>query len=251
LLPGYCGGRASAREIPEYVKENYMGKEAEIKTRAFQRIIGDLRANRAEAIDKAYEYFWDEHKPDEFLSGTALAMGFINFEDWLITDWKATEQGETFLDLYISKTGDLPEGEKDVLRKVGESVLSLYEVESVSKDKRVLIKDVLLGGEYSLRDRNLTRGLKKGDLFATRILQLDGGAVMSGCVYPYRKGDKRQVLRYIDKQFGRYVRNVRPGGTMRQYLKDYGDVFNLVWLNLFDNPVSEKQEIAAEGPAGG
>lgn len=217
-----------------------MGKEEDIKTGLFQKIIEDLRANQAEAIDKAYAYFWEEQNPDEFLSGTALCMGFINFEDWLVFDFKANEQGETFLDLYLKSNGDLPVQEQAVLQRIRDSVVSLFEVVSVSRDKRVVIKDLLLEGEYSLRDRNLTRGLKKGDIFAARILQLDGSAVMSGCVYPYRPVDRKQVLSYVDRQYSRFVRNVKPDGTMREYLKDYGDVFNLIWMNLIDNPVADQ-----------
>ncbi|MDA8079314.1 MAG: hypothetical protein M0Z79_10305 [Nitrospiraceae bacterium] len=218
-----------------------MGKEEDIKTRALQKIIVDLRMNHADAIDKAYAYFWDEYSPDEFLAGTALELGFINFEDWLVFDWKANEEGETFLDLRLRNRTDLPAEEREVLSRMRDSVLSLYEVASVSKDKRVLVKDILLSDEYSLRNRMLTRGLKKGDIFATRILHLDDGPAMSGCVYPYRREDRKKVLSYIDKQFSRYKRNVRADGTMREYLKDYGDVFNLVWLNFIQNPVKDTQ----------
>ncbi len=223
-----------------------MGKEEDIKTRALQKIIVDLRMNHAEEIDKAYAYFWDENSPDEFLAGTALELGFINFEDWLVFDWKATGEEKTFLDLYLSNQSDLPDEERRVLSRIRDSVLSLYEVTSVSRDKRVLVKDILLSDEHSLRNRMLTRGLKKGDIFATRILDLDDGPAMSGCVYPYRREDRKKVLSYIDKQFGRYKRNVRADGTMRDFLKDYGDVFNIVWLTFIQNHAKDGQE---SGPA--
>jgi hypothetical protein len=210
-----------------------MGKEEDIKSRLFQSIIEYVRDNHAEAIDKAYEYFWDEEHPDEIMSGTALELGFHNFEDWLIFDYRANENKETFIDIYMNGKRELTEEERAVLEKIKSSLLSLYEVVSVSKDKRVLIKDLLVGGEFSLRDKNLTRGLKKGDIFATRLLQLDGNSVMSGCVYPYPADQKKSVLTKIDKQFKRYLKNVNAEGTMRDYLRDYSDVFNLIWLGLF------------------
>ncbi len=210
-----------------------MGKEEDIKSRLFQSIIEYVRDNHAEEIDKAYEYFWDEEHPDEIMSGTALELGFHNFEDWLIFDYRANENKETFIDIYMNVKRELTEEERAVLEKIKGSLLSLYEVVSVSKDKRVLIKDLLVGGEFSLRDKNLTRGLKKGDIFATRLLQLDGNSVMSGCVYPYPADQRKSVLTRIDKQFKRYVKNVNAEGTMRDYLRDYSDVFNLIWLGLF------------------
>jgi hypothetical protein len=213
-----------------------MGKEEDIRTRLFQSIIHYVRTNHEEAIDKAYEYFWDEQHPDEIMSGTALALGFHNFEDWLLFDYRANEAKETFIDIYARSNKELTDEEREVLDKIKNSLISLYEVASVSKDKRVLLKDLLLGGDSSLRDKNLTRGLKKGDIFATRLLSLDGNTVMSGCVYPYSADRKKAVLDSIDKQFKRYMKNVNPEGEMKDFLKEYGDIFNLLWLNFIVGP---------------
>ena len=222
-----------------------MGKEEDLKSQLFQSVIEWIRTNHAETIDKAYEYFWDEESPDEFLKNTSLALGFINFEDWLMFDYKANEQKETFLDLYVKDNKGLKEEELDIVRKVKGSVLSLYEVLSVSKDKRVLIKDLLMGDEFSLREKALTRGLKKGDIFATRLLNLDGNTVMSGCVYPYTADKKENALNSINKQFKRYVKNVDPKGTMKDYLRDYGDVFNLLWMRFILDESAKKDKSTA------
>ena len=218
-----------------------MGKEAKKIKDLFQDIIQYIRLNHTEAIDRAYEYFWDKENPDEFLSGSALTLGFHNFEDWLVYDYKANEDGETFIDLFLKDRRDLPKEDSDLLMKARGSVMSLFEVTSVAKDKRVAIKDILLDGEADLREKSLTRGLKKGDLFAARILKLDGKDVMSACVYPYVTSQKKQVLAYVDKQFSRYVRNVKKDGTMKEYLKDYGDVFNLIWMNFIAEPPEKKE----------
>ena len=219
-----------------------MGKEEDLKTRLFQSIIEWIRMNHAETIDKAYKYFWDEYTPDEFITGTALALGFINFEDWLIFDYRVNEEKETFLDIYPRDNKDLKDEELALIGKIKGSLLSLYEVISVSKDKRVLIKDLLMGGEFSLRDKALTKGLEKGHIFAARLLTLDGNSVMSGCVYPYTPDRKKAVLGFVDKQFKRYVKNVDPKGTMKDYLRDYGDVFNLIWLNfILEHQKKDKQ----------
>jgi hypothetical protein len=217
-----------------------MGKEEDIKTEIARTIMERAREKHVEAIDKAYEYFWDSNHPDEFMNGTALALGFVNFEDWFIFDYKANEMGETFLDLYAKDKQCPSREESSVLSRMRESVLSLYEVASVSKDKRVLLKDLLLGEEVSLREKTLTRGLKKGDLFAARILQLDGRHVMSGSVYPYLQTQKKRVLAYVEKQYSRYKKNVNREGMMREYLKEYGDVFNLVWLQLILDPAGKE-----------
>lgn len=212
-----------------------MGKEEDLKTKLFQAVINYVRDNHADEIDQAYEYFWDRNQPDEFLAGTALELGFINFEDWLVFDYRNKGTKEGFIDIYTAARGITGE-EADLLQKLKGSVLSLYEVESVSKDKRMRLRDVLLKNEVSLKERTLTRGLKKGDIFATRILQLDGNQVMSGCAYPYSVDQKKVVLERIEIEFGRYIRNVNPQGDMGNYLKEYGDIFNLIWMDIILNP---------------
>jgi hypothetical protein len=217
-----------------------MGKEESLKTDLVCSVIQFVRENHAETIDKAYEYFWDDNKPDEFMSGTALSLGFLNFEDWLIYDYRVNADKETFIDIYL-KNNTLKDNETALLNNLKDSVISLYEVSSVAKDKRIVLKDLLMGSEHTLRDKALTRGLNKGDIFATRLLTLDSKTCMSGCVYPYTIDQKKTVLTYVDKQFKRYIRNVKPDGTMRDFLKDYGDVLNLIWMNFIMNPTKKSE----------
>jgi len=218
-----------------------MGKEAKQLKELFHDIIQYVRINHTEAIDKAYSYFWDGETPDEFLGGSALMLGFHNFEDWLVFDYKINEEGDTYIDLFIRDTKDLHDNTVALLRRAKDSVTSLYEVTSVAKDKRVLLKDILLDREAELREKSLTQSLKKGDLFATRLLKLDNIDVMSACVYPYNPSQKKKVLAHVDKQFKRYIRNVKQDGTMQEYLKNYGDVFNLIWMNFIIQPPEKKE----------
>jgi hypothetical protein len=217
-----------------------MGKEESLKTVLVGSIIQYVREEHADTIDKAYNYFWDDQNPEEFMGGTALSLGFLNFEDWLIFDYKVNDEKETFIDIYM-KDRPLTEAEISVLGRIKDSVISLYEVASAAKDKRIILKDLLMEGEYTLRDKALTRGLNKGDIFATRLLTLDGKTCMSGCVYPYTADQKKAVLTYADKQFKRYIKNVNPGGTMRDFLKDYGDILNVIWMNLIMNQVKKNK----------
>ena len=212
-----------------------MGKEESLKAGLVCSVIQFVRDNHAETIDEAYKYFWDDQSPEEFMGGTALSLGFLNFEDWLIFDYKVNKEKETFIDIYI-KNNNLKDNEAALLNNLKDSVISLYEVSSVAKDKKIILKDLFLDSEHILRDKSLTRGLNKGDIFATRLLTLDGKTCMSGCVYPYSADYKKTVLVYVNKQFKRYIKNVNPEGTMRDFLKDYGDVLNVIWMNLIMTP---------------
>ena len=218
-----------------------MSKELNLKNNMVQSVICHAREHCAEDIDKAYEYFWDSNHPEEFLSGTALELGFINFEDWFVFDYKVNAAKETLMDLHVNENRCQSKEELEVIKKTKGSLMSFYEVESISKDKRALVKDLLLGGEFDLTDKALTHGLKKGDIFATRLLNLDGKYVMSGCVYPFRPDQKKKVLAYMDKQFGRYKKNENPEGTMKDFLKNYGDLFNLIWMHFILEKQTKKE----------
>jgi hypothetical protein len=217
-----------------------MGKKEELKLSLFQCVIRYVRENHAKAIDNAYEYYWDGHQPAEFMGGVALELAFINFEDWLVCDYKVNKDNETFIDIYIKNSGGLKKEELAILKKLRDSVLSLYEVVSVSKDKGLRLKDLLLGNEVSLRDRILTKGLKKGDIFAARLLDLGRSHIMNVCVYPYAAEQKKKVLDRVKTEFGRFLKNVNPKGTMADYLKHYGDIFNLIWMDFILNPAAHK-----------
>ncbi len=195
-----------------------------------QSVLTFVREHHKDDIEKAYAFFWDEDDPTDFLRGTALQLGFTNFEDWLVIDYKVTKNKETFLDIFRKCTDTLTDDDLSIIEKIKESVLSLYEVMSVSKDRKVRVRDLLLGEEHDLRDKILSKGLKQGDIFAARLLLIDGSQVMSGSVYPFSAGFKKKVLELLDKQFKRYRKNVDADGTMQTFLKNYGDLFNIIWV---------------------
>lgn len=207
-----------------------MGTEKARKDSIMQSVVQFVREHHKDDIEKAYTYFWDEDDPTEILRGTALQLGFTNFEDWLIIDYKATKEKGTFLDIFKKCADTLTDDDLSIIERIEESVLSLYEVMSVSKDKKVRVKDLLLGEEHDLRNKILSKGLKKGDIFAARLLLIDGRQVMSGSVYPFSAGLKKKVLELLDKQFKRYRKNVNPDGTIKAFLKDHGDLFNIIWI---------------------
>jgi hypothetical protein len=192
----------------------------------FQPVLNFLREHHGEAIDRAYEYFWEEEYPEDFLGGTALEIAFINFEDWLVCDYRDPEEGQ-LMDLYIKEKG--PDARtSQALRAMKESVISLYEV--ASSDGGVLLRDLLLGEEVPL-DGQGPGELKAGDVFATRFIEMGGRRVMSRCVYPYSRKVKDRVLGYVEGQFKRYRKTKAPEGTMTEFLKDEGYIFNTIWVN--------------------
>jgi len=192
----------------------------------FNDVIVYVRENHASEIDKAYDYYWEEEDPEEFLSGMAVEIGFVNFEDWLVCDYRSDE-GKGFIARYIEDRK--PDKETaSILGKMQDSLLSLYEV--VSKDENgVLLKDLAIGKEITVQDERLS-GLPEGELFSTRFIGTNGNLLMGRCVYPFGARRNEQVLLYLEKQFARYRKRKNPAGGMADFLKEEAYSFNNIWL---------------------
>ncbi len=170
-----------------------------------------------EYIQEAFEYFWEEERPEEFLQGILLDIGEINFEDWLTIDYR-TPYGESFLDLY-REFSEVSKEESVILDALKKSRISLYKVESNSEEG-IVIKDLITQERYKIKSDALNslnlsvEKIKVGELFATRLIKLNGEIIMGRCVYPFRASLKDEVLRYIDMQFKRYLKNENPSGNI-------------------------------------
>jgi hypothetical protein len=189
-----------------------------------QSLINFVRKNYAEEIDKAYEYFWEEEYPAEYFGGIVLDIGFVNFEDWLISDYR-TREGQSFIDLYIEQNDDLSEDALNALEALKGSSIRLFEI--VSDDS---LKDILLNEDIHIKNDILCK-LKPGDIFATRIFKPNSEYVMGKCIYPFNQEFKDKALGFIDNQFNRYIKNKNPDGDMRQFLKDEAYLFNVIWIS--------------------
>jgi len=226
-----------------YRKEHiHMGKEEELAPGLFQSVIDHLREHHKAAIEKAYEYFWEENYPEDFLKGSALDIAFFNFEDWLIFDYKVNEEKETFIEVYIKEQKELAGDRVAILNKIKATVLSLFEVVSIGQDDEITLSDLLQGGTFTISHKTLAGSLEKGDLFATRLLPLDGKTVMSSCVYPFSRGNRNKVIELIDKEFIRYRKNENPQGRMRDFLKNYGEIFNFLWVHCIRERYPEEHK---------
>lgn len=195
---------------------------------AYNGIIQFAREKHAEEIETAYEYFWEEEYPEDFLSGKALELGFANFEDWLVCDYRP-DGGNGFIDRYIGEQKPGPEA-VHTLEVMRDSLISLYEV--VSSNGEIILEDIAMGGKVALRDERLS-GLAPGSVFAARIINMDGSPVLGRCVYPF--ADRKEAsLSALDSQFQRYKKNKNPEGGMADFLREETYVFNTIWVSLLN-----------------
>ncbi len=197
-------------------------------TEMYNSVVQYARQNHADEIDKAYEYFWEEEFPEDFLSGRALELGFVNFEDWLVCDYRP-DDGKGFIDRYVEEQKPGPEAVR-VLEAMRDSAISLYEVKA--GNGTVALRDIALGEDVPIKDKRLS-GLLPGNVFAARIIDLDGEHVLGRCVYPFADR-KDAVLKALESQFQRYVKNKDPEGDMARFIVEESYMFNTIWVSLLN-----------------
>jgi len=207
--------------------------EASIERRQIDEILKYFRKHHLYAIDEAAGVYWDEFDPDEHLEGGLLDSAHVNFWDWVIYDAKADyfdeETGKTLLELYMEENGKkLADDELKVLNKMKDTYLSLYEVEEVYPEEGLLLKDLLLGGEFKVRERSATRYLSRWDIMAARILELDGEYILTGGIFSYARNRKEGLIKAFRDDL-EVFKSEHPYATMRAYLKEEGDMFNYYW----------------------
>jgi len=238
--PCHCGSGKKYKKcclIKTYVE---IGKEESIKQRLIQEILAFAKRRFGDYIDDAYDYFWDEFDPERNLSDELFRFSDINFWEWLVHDWIPDEEdGKTLIGHFKENNKRLTMEELRVLDIMNNAVISLYEVQNVFFEKGLLLKDLLIGGEYDVMEKMATRSARKWDIFAGRLLHLDGKYILSGAVYPYPVRQKEGIIKTINKWFKEYKKDY-PDGTMDDFLKSEGDMFNFFWYSPAINPPKMK-----------
>lgn len=205
-----------------------------------KRLVGNLLAlyNRQyrETIEAAHVLFWDDFVPEEHLEGHALDVAYQNFFEWICFDFIVdADENKTLIELYMEQNKKISQEEHAVLTKMKNSCISLYEVQEVFPEKGVLLKDLLMGGEYDVKEKAASGGLKRWDILAVRLLFIDGQHIMSGSVYPYSIRMKQKILADLMQEYDDFQEEF-PGGAMDSFLKDSGDLFNFHWYFPIQNP---------------
>lgn len=192
-------------------------------------VIEYARENHPEEIDLAYDYFWEEEDPTEFLLGKALELGFVNFEDWLVCDYRA-DDGTGLIDRYTGDENPSPEAVEHLMA-MRDSFISLYEVSS--SDGVLRLTDITQGEEHEVEDSRL-HGLDPGYVLAARLIPTGGGLVLGRCIYPFGVKRRELAASSLDMQFSRFKKNENPEADMADFLREESGVFNMIWVSCLD-----------------
>jgi hypothetical protein len=222
--------------------EKGAGKEDAVRAKVVQDLLKFFNENFADSLADAHYIFWNDFVPEQHLDEATLSLADINFWEWVVHDYLIDEEDEkTLIDLYLESGSKISIDEHRVLSMMKNAVISLYEAQEVFPEKGLLLKDLLLGGEYDVREKEATKSARKWDIFATRLLFVDGIYIMSGAVYPYHLEQKEPILEDIHATFEDY-RDDFPDDAMDVFLKTNSDLFNFHWYYPVQNPPGLKRD---------
>ncbi len=213
------------------------GKEDSVRERLVRDLLNFFDNNYEDSMDTAYPEFWEDFNIEEHLDEATLPIADINFWEWIVHDFILDEEeGSSLIDLFAKNNKKLSSDENNVLTMMNHSVISLYEVQEVFPGKGLILQDLLLGGEYDVNEKAATGSLRKDDVFATRLLYMDGQYIMSGSVYPYHLSQKDEIIWDIRSEFEDY-RLDYPDADLGGFLKENSWLFNYYWYNSIQNRV--------------
>jgi hypothetical protein len=128
--------------------------------------------------------------PEDLPEGMDMDIMINNFfPPWFLFNWipledfglKKFDSEKTIADNYLkTHRARLSSQERLFIEAIGRSYYSFYSVLQVEAEKSLTVKDILLGTTHTLKERQGTYQLKRGDIIFTRILTLDGQSISIG-----------------------------------------------------------------------
>ncbi len=146
----------------------------------------------------------------EILDGAFdMPMGCI-LEDFFSA--RFGEDGErNVIDDYLARRGwreKVPA--RRYLTALRDSVISLYEVVAVDPGRSMTIRDLLRGGEpVTVKEKKATRNIVRWDRIATRVVTVNGQAVLTGGLLPYPPAAVEHLRKAVEdglRELGRELR---------------------------------------------
>lgn len=132
------------------------------------------------------------------------------FIEWLVLDYEDDEVGASLIHTFLVSMdeGELDEWEEASLAQWACSTLSLYEVETVVSDDRVVLRDVLSERLYDVIAPEIGVGMLRWSAVVTRLLAVDDVFTVGATALEI----PRPLLRYVLRVVGHVYRNLRAQG---------------------------------------
>lgn len=252
--PCPCGSGKKYKKCCLIKKDEYASRQRE-KSSAAPRALDWLSRKYPEEVAEAvhFGYFGDPAEDDrraiDELPPHLQQMLQINIGEWTLADARLEIDGELkpVRELLLGPGGPLlPAAGKEWLRRLGERILSLYEVRESRPGEGLRLHDLLRPKEVAVwvAERGASQSLVRGDILGARLVQQDEGWVLSGAAYPFSREDglfcRDEILREMagtdwDAEIAREV---------------VGGLIALHWLDAFttERPLPELVDASSGEP---
>jgi len=138
-------------------------------------------------IQLARQDFFPHKLPEEIVHNDELFRHF--FMPWVMFSWIPFEDfgivqfnpeatiASNYAKLYGSR---LSHAEKRFIEEISQSYYSFYSILAVEVEKTLVVKDMLLGTTHTIKERQATHMLRRGDVVFSRILTIDNQSIFVG-----------------------------------------------------------------------
>lgn len=193
----------------------------------YNAVIAYIRIKHTAEIDEAYDFFWEEEDPEEFLQGNAMTLGFLNFEDWMVCDYKPKDK-PCFIDRYIEENSPSEEQLK-TLEALKSSFISIFEVKGPDGDG-FLLHDLASKKDVIVSDPRFGE-LPTGYLLGARIIETPKEFLIGRCIYPFGTELRQDIIDSIEHQCARFRRHIDENATHADYLRSETYACNMLWTS--------------------
>lgn len=176
-------------------------------------------------ILSAFNLFWN----GSYHMRAVRAIGrrdLLRFFDWYVLDYRTWQSKRTILAEFLAQIGSqFAETERKMLDDWQQSVMSLFCVQEAKAGTFLVLRDLILGGDYRVDEVLWSRMATPGDLLVGHILPVPGGARLSPSPTLLPSAMQDELMQFITAAWQGY-QEAHYQATQRDFLRESGHLFN-------------------------
>jgi len=176
----------------------------------------------------------------------------LRFFDWYVLDYRTWQNKRTILAEFLAQIGpQLAEAEREMLDGWQQSVMSLFRVQEAKPGAFLILRDLILGGDYQVEEASWSRLAAVGDLLVSHVLPVPGGARLSPSPTLLPSTMQDELVQFMAGAWQSY-QEVHYQATQRDFLRESGHLFNHLLLSkasLAELKPAKRDKYYDAGPA--
>lgn len=181
--------------------------------------------------------------PTEFeFKGMDKEHATLVFNIWFSLDY-ITPFGKRFIEHFLEESKNLSREEREVLRELNKSFVSIYKVKNIKNDY-FIVNDLINNEEHILLE-NEDNEMKIGYVFVGRIANILGNLELTGIATYFDPTAEKIMVDNINKYYNAFkVHN--PHTTKNKFLKNFSNLVYQILDTIIEIYSEEEEEIPLE-----